>query len=336
MRILIASPVDQDAISRLQKDHDVICELEARDEALRSLVKDREVIVFRSGLNISRSIMESAPSLKLLVRAGSGLDNVDLGYLNERRIRLSRIPEPAAQAVAELTFALMLALARKIREADRSLQQGHWAKHEFIGNLLRGKILGVIGAGNIGTRVGQLGAALDMESIGCVEYPSPERAAQFRKKSIVLTNFDEVISRADFVSIHVPLKESTYNLVDARVLARMKPGSFLLSMARGRVLDEQALYKELVDGCRLRGAALDVHNEEAEGKISPLAGLPNVFLTPHIGSMTIDTQREIGRRVVEVINSFATDYATAQPGDVPVERIVNRFNWQGAPGSSGC
>jgi D-3-phosphoglycerate dehydrogenase len=168
-------------------------------------------------------------------------------------------------------------------------------------------VLGIVGAGNIGSRVGQMGVAWDMEVIACVEYPSALRAAELAEKGIRLTSFDEVISAADFVSIHVPLKDSTRNLINADVLCRMKPGAFLINLARGGVVDEQALYKALTKGDRLRGAALDVHEQEGEGKISPLAGLPNVILTPHIGAMTVDSQREIGRRVIEAVNSFAAD-----------------------------
>lgn len=320
MRILIASPVDQAAISRLREDHDVLCAFKPHDGLLESLIKDREVLVFRSGVSITHSLLARAPNLRLLVRAGCGLDNLDLPYISNRGIRLSRIPEPAAQAVAELTLALMLALARNLREADTSLRRGHWAKHELVGHLLRGKILGIVGTGNIGTRVGQLGAALGMQPIGCDEHPSPAFVTRLRGKGIVLTDFDAVMSQGDFVSIHVPLQESTYNLVDSQALARMKPGAFLLNMARGGVVDEDALYKVLVQG-RLRGAALDVHKHEGEGKISPLAALPNVLLTPHIGSCTVDTQREIGRRVVEIINSFAAEH-TETSQEVPIEQQI--------------
>jgi phosphoglycerate dehydrogenase-like enzyme len=313
MRILIVSPVDQAATNKLQEDHDVLCAFNPHDGLLQSLIKDREVLVFRSGVSITRALLAHAPNLKLLVRAGCGLDNLDLPYISNRGIRLSRIPEPAAQAVAELTLALMLALARNLREADTSLRQGHWAKHELVGHLLRGKTLGIVGTGNIGTRVGQLGAALGMQPIGCVEHSSPARATRLR--------FDVVISQADFVSIHVPLQASTCNLVDSQALARMKPGAFLINMARGGVVDEHALYKVLVQGARLRGAALDVHKHEGEGKVSPLAALPNVLLTPHMGSSTVDTQREIGRRVVEIINSFAAEH-TETSHQVPIEQQI--------------
>jgi len=178
------------------------------------------------------------------------------------------------------------------------------AKNELKGYLLTGKTLGIIGTGNIGSRVGQLGAAWGMKVIGCDVITAPDFAAQLAKKKIELRDFSEVISTADFVSIHVPLSESTGNMFNAEVLSKMKPGSYLINLARGGIVDEQALYEALKTGDTLRGAALDVHQNEGQGKISPLSSLPNVILTPHIGAQTSDSQREIGERIIEIIESF--------------------------------
>ena len=321
LRILIASSIYPEAIEELRQRHHVICAFDAEEEVLQSLIRDREVLIFRSGVNITTEVMASAPNLKLLVRAGSGLDNLDLEYVRKRRLKLVRISEPGAQAVAELTFALMLALARQVLVADRLLRQGRWAKHELTGYLLAGKTLGIIGAGTIGSRVGQMGAVWGMEVIGCVEHPSARRAARLREKGIRLTSCQEVLATADFVTIHVPLKESTRNMIDADALARMKPKAFLLHLARGGVVDEDALYKALTEG-HLRGAALDVHKEEGEGKISPLAELPNVILTPHIGAVTIESQREISARVIEIIDAFAVEDARS---DLTADLMMAQF-----------
>jgi D-3-phosphoglycerate dehydrogenase / 2-oxoglutarate reductase len=308
MKILIASSVCPKAIERLHQHHDVLCAFGAKEAVLKSLIKDREVLVCRSGVRITAEVLECATELKLLVRAGSGTDNVDIDYLNERGIPFFRIAEPGAQAVAEMSFALMLALARNLMRADCLTRKGRWAKEELIGTSLTGKVLGIVGAGNIGTRVGELGAAWGMRPIGCVESPTPTIDAELRGKGIQLATFDEVVSRADFLSIHVPLSDSTHKLINADVFSRMKVGAFLINLARGGVLDEKALYKELTEATRLHGAALDVHESEGEGKISPLAALPNVILTPHIGAMTRDAQSEIGRRINAIIDSFMTSY----------------------------
>lgn len=309
MKILIASSIDRLAIEDLRSNHDVVTSFESKSNALESYIGDREILIFRSGVKISADLMKRATSLILIIRAGSGLDNLDVEYVRSHGIKLVRIPEPSAIAVMEMTFALMFTLARKILIADKLLRQGRWTKYNLVGNLLTGKKLGIIGVGNIGTRVGQFGAALGMRCIGCVEHPSEERASAFRSVGIELSDFDNVVANADFLSLHVPLKQSTYHMINSGTISKMKPGSYLINTARGNVVDEEALYIALTDGSVLRGAALDVHKEEGEGKISRLAELPNVVLTPHIGAMTIDTQREIGKRIIEIIDSFQNNHS---------------------------
>ena len=304
MRILVASPIEQGTIEELRKQHDTICEYDATTDALKELIQTRDILIFRSGVSITAEVMECAPNLNLLIRAGSGIDNLDLEYVRQRGLRLERVPGPSAQAVAEMAFAFMLAWSRRLFEADRSMREGRWAKYELPGRLLAGKVLGIVGAGNTGSRVGQVGAAWGMEVIGCVEHPSPVRAARFSEIGIRLTGFDEVISTADYVSVHVPIKDSTHYLFNAGVFSRMKPGSFLINLGRGGVVDEHALYDVLTAGDTLAGAALDVHEVEHEGERSPLADLPNVILTPHIGATVVDTQREIGRRIYEIVDAY--------------------------------
>jgi D-3-phosphoglycerate dehydrogenase len=304
MRILIASAIDPDAVEALEHGHDVVRAFNAHEEQLAALLADREVLVFRSGVRISAAVLQAAPRLRLLVRAGSGLDNVDVACALSRGVRVVRVPGSSAQPVAEFTFALLLSLVRKVSLADRLLRQGHWPKAQLGGPLLTGKTLGIVGAGNIGSRVGELGAAWGMRVIGCVATPSPRVENSLAAKGITLTDFDTVVSRADFLCIHVPLDDSTRHLVDARVLSHMKHGSYLVNVARGGVVDEEALYPELTEGGTLLGAAMDVHEHEGEGTTSPFADLPNVVLTPHIGAMALDSQRLIGQRVVDLVEAY--------------------------------
>ena len=304
MNILLVSPIDPEAIDRLRQDHEVECAFSPDAELLRSLLPDRDVLVFRSGVTLSSEVLEAGDSLRFVIRAGSGLDNIDLEELRRLGIRMVRIPGPSAQAVAEFTFALMLDLARNVSLADRLLREGHWPKPDLLGGLLSEKTLGVVGAGNIGGRVGELGAAWGMRSLGCVEFPSLAIEAKLRDRGIRLADFDTVVSEADFVTLHVPLQESTRHLIDERALSLMKPGSYLVNAARGGVVDEDALYRELTEGKKLAGAALDVHEQEGEGTTSRFASLPNVVLTPHIGGMARESQHQIGRRVIEFVDSF--------------------------------
>jgi phosphoglycerate dehydrogenase-like enzyme len=252
--------------------------------------------------------MACAPDLKLLLRAGSGFDNIDVDYVNKRGLHLVRIPGPGAKAVAEMSFTFMLALARNLLEADHLTRQGRWAKQQLTGELLTGKRLGIVGAGNIGTQVGKLGVAWGMEVIGCVEPATPEEAARLKAEGIRMTDIEEVLSTSDFITLHVPLNEFTHNLINAQELAMVKPGAYLINLARGGVVNEQALHAALSEG-RLAGAGVDVHENEGEGKVSPLAELPNVILTPHIGAGTIDSQREIGDIVINTIRDFEAELA---------------------------
>lgn len=306
MKILIASKIYAKAIEQLKLKHDVICAFNAPEAELKCLIADRDVLVFRSGVRISADVLGNAPHLKLIVRAGSGLDNIDMNFVEAHNLKLIRVPEPGAKAVAELSFAMMLMLSRDLLRADACTKRGRWIKSEVTGYLLRGKTLGIVGTGNIGSLVGQMGAAWGMNVIGCVDRSdcSEELKADLRAKGIRLTSFDEVIETADYLSIHVPLTNKTRNLLGAAELARMKPGAFLTNLARGGVVNEEALYKELTTEGRLAGAGVDVHVKEGEGQISPLAELPNVVLTPHIGANAIDSQKEIGRIVNELVESL--------------------------------
>ena len=181
---------------------------------------------------------------------------------------------------------------------------------------LGGKTLGVVGLGSIGSTVARLGRGWDMRVVGCVERPGPTRAATFAAQGIELMDLHDVLAASDFVSVHVPLDASTRGLIGAAELGRMRPGSFLVNIARGGVVDEAALLAALQAGDRPAGAGLDVHVAEGEGKVSPLAALPNVVLTPHIGASTVDAQREIGTEIVRIVDEAAASpsVATATAG----------------------
>lgn len=303
MKILVASRIDPDAEATLRARHDVSCAYGAPEAELCRAIADREILVFRSGVQITATVLEAAPKLRLIVRGGSGLDNIDLPAVERRGIRFERIPGPGAQAVAEMAFALMLALSRNVLRADRLMRQGRFAKPEMTGYLLQGKTLGVVGAGNIGTKVGRMGVAWGMKVLGCTENSAEKEARRLAELGIRRTDLDEVLRSSDFLSVHVPLQDSTRHLIDERALASMKRGAILVNLARGGVVDEDALVRALASG-HLAGAGLDVHEREGDGVVSPLARFENVVLTPHIGASTHDSQREIGEVIVRTIESF--------------------------------
>ena len=320
MKILIASKIDPEAMEKLKENHEVVFAFGADKETLKSAIQGCDVLIFRSGVDISAEVMSAAPTLKMIIRGGSGTDNLDMDYVIQHGLRFVRVPGPGAKSVAELTFALMLALARKVVEADRLTRQGHWAKSEMTGYLLMGKTLGVLGAGNIGGLVAHMGVAWGMKVLACVEHPSPERRESFEMAGIELTTRKRIMAEADFISVHVPLKPDTRNFVDKDDIALMKKNSYLINMARGGVVNEAALHDALAEG-RIGGAALDVHQAEGEGKVSPLAEFKNVILTPHIGASTFDSQKEIGRIILETMDAFMAEQmpvraAQADPANV--------------------
>lgn len=304
VKILIASPIDPQTVVALERDHDVRQAVGVSPFELQQALADREVAVLRSGVSFSADVLSQARDLRLLLRAGSGLDNIDVDYAHEHGIRVVRVPGMSAPPVAEFTFALLLSLARKVALADRLIRQGHWPKPQLGGALLTGKTLGIVGAGNIGGLVGQMGAAWGMRVLGCVGNPSDTIARQLKERGIALTSFEQVVAEADFLCVHVPLDETTHHLIDASVLSAMRPGSLLINMARGGVVDEKALYDELTTGSTVAGAGLDVHEEEGEGVVSRFAELDTVVMTPHIGAMALDSQRLIGERVTELLRAF--------------------------------
>jgi phosphoglycerate dehydrogenase-like enzyme len=281
MRILVACALDPLALDQLSRDHEVECTTQPCAGELARRLRGQDVLVLRSGVSISRAILDAAPELRLIVRAGSGVDHIDREEVHQRGISLVRIPSPGARAAAELTFALMLALARHLIPMDGMLRRGRWAKHDFEGVLLAGRTLGVVGAGTVGSLVGQLGAAWGMRVLGCVRRRRSDTSTRLRRLGIEHASFDDV-------------------------------GAVLVNVAQAGVVDPLALYHALRDGKRLRGAALDVHENEGTGCLPPLRHLPNVILTPHVGTMTVDTQREIGAEVVRVVDDFVAEQSAPE------------------------
>jgi len=304
MKILLASPIDPGTVDVLSESHDVVKPSASAPEALKDAIADRDAVVLRSGVTLSADVLSAGPGLQLLVRGGAGLDNIDLDQARVQGLRVVKIPGMSAPPVAEFTFALLLSLARKVTVADRLLREGRWPKPSLGGPLLHGKTLGIVGAGNIGGLVGQMGAAWGMRAIGCVARPNDTIAQQLLGRGVRLADFEEVLTTSDFLSLHTPLDESTRHLIGTQALSRMKPGSLLVNVARGGVVDESALLEALTRGDTVAGAALDVHEAEGEGTRSRFAELDNVVLTPHIGAMAVDSQRLIGERIVELVQAY--------------------------------
>lgn len=245
-----------------------------------------DAIVVRSRTKVTADVVSRAERCRVIARVGVGLDNIDVGAAEARGIRVVNAAEAATTAVAELVLALMLSMARQVPRADAGMRGGDWLKSEIKGTELRGKYLGIVGLGNIGRRLGRLARALNMNIIGHDVVPIDAEFA--RDVGLMKADLDTLLRSSDYVSLHVPLLDSTRHMIGAEKLALMKPTARLINTSRGGIVDEDALYDALESG-RLAGAALDVFESEPAAGHS-LSRLDNTVLTPHVGAMTAEAQ----------------------------------------------
>ncbi|QDA32569.1 hydroxyacid dehydrogenase [Thermococcus indicus] len=298
MKVLVAAPLHEKAIDVLKNAGFEIVYEEYPDETrLLELVGDVEAIIVRSKPKVTRKVIEAAPKLKVIGRAGVGLDNIDLEAAKERGIKVVNSPGASSRSVAELAVALMFNVARKIAFADRKMREGTWAKKQAMGIELEGKTLGVVGFGRIGYSIAKIAKALGMNVLLYDPYPNEERAKEVGGKFVDL---ETLLRESDVVTLHVPLIDATYHLINEERLKLMKPTAILINAARGAVVDTNALVKALQEGW-IAGAGLDVFEEEPLPADHPLTKLDNVVLTPHIGASTVEAQMRAGVQVAEQI-----------------------------------
>jgi len=275
----------------------VTYEPEITPEQIGEKIGDFEVVIVRSRTKLTKELIENADKCKIIARVGVGLDNIDQTTAKEKGIRVINAVEGAMNAVAELVIGLMLSLAREIPRADREVRNGNWIKKQLMGTELRGKYLGIVGLGNIGKRLGRLAKALNMNIIGFDVVPIDE---EFSKEvGLMKADLDTLLSSSDYISLHVPLLDSTKHMINAEKIAIMKNTAKIINTSRGGVIDEEALADALKAG-KLGGAALDVF--EVEPAISnELGGLPNFISTPHMGAQTKEAQSLAANVIAEKI-----------------------------------
>lgn len=261
-----------------------------------------EAIIVRSRTRLSREIIEKARTLKVIGRAGVGVDNIDIAAAKERGIKVVNTPDALTNAVAEFTLGLMLSLARLIPKADSLLKSGKWAKSSIHGTELKGKVYGTIGIGRIGARVAELSYAFGMKIMANDVIPIPE--VLIKKLDIEVSTQEKIFSDADYVDLHVPLTEETRHLVNYEKLSRMKKGSFLINTARGKIVNETDLLRALKED-KIAGAALDVFEIEPP-TLEELLRESKLIITPHIAGQTVESQDEAGRLVVKQVLSTLT------------------------------
>jgi D-3-phosphoglycerate dehydrogenase len=302
-KVLVSDSLAEEGIEILKKasgiEVDVMTNL-THDE-LKGIMSNYDGLAIRSATKVVSDVIDKADNLKVIGRAGIGLDNVDVAAASKRGIVVMNTPGGNTITTAEHTISMMLSLARKIPQATQSMKSGKWEKKKFMGSEVYNKTLGVIGIGRVGAIVSNRALGLKMNVIAYDPFMSPEAA---EKMGITLTTLDEILGKSDFITVHTPLTNETRNLINSDSIAKMKDGAFIINCARGGIVSETDLYDALVSG-KLGGAALDVFTEEPPGNME-LLSLDNVICTPHLGASTDEAQRNVAIAIAQQIIDYLT------------------------------
>jgi len=310
MNILVTDKMANEALDLLKKTgHNVVFDEMDADTLLQEIGK-YDALMVRGRTKAVKEIVEAGAkgNLKVIGRAGIGVDNIDIETAGKTGIPVVNSPTGATASVAELTIGHMLALSRHIVHADKTMKKGEWAKKQLKGTELNGKILGLVGTGNIGKYTAKLAQCFGMKIIGYDPFISKDDMAKDSIEKI--EKLDELISKSDYISLHIPHISATHHIVNSEMISKMKPSAFLINCARGGTVDEKALYDALKAG-RIAGAALDVYEKEPP-ESNPLTGLDNVVMTPHLGASTKEGQIKAGtvcaEQIVKVLNGEEPDF----------------------------
>jgi len=297
MKVIVADPISERGVELLrQPGWEVI---RTTKETLGAEIATAEALVVRSATRVNAELLERAPKLLVVGRAGTGVDNVDLEAATRRGVLVMNTPGGNAPSVAEHTVALLLALARRIPMLDAAMHAGRWEKSKGLGAELRGKTLGLIGMGRVGSEVARRARALEMKVLACDPYVTESAA---NEAGVSLVTLDELFAQSDYISLHTASVPETHHIINAQALAKMKKGAQLVNTARGELVDEAALIDALRSG-QLGGAALDVFAVEPP-KDSPLVAMPNVVATPHVGGSTVEAQEEVGTLIAQQVRDY--------------------------------
>jgi len=302
-RVLISDSLSREGVEVFKQapgiEVDVMTNL--TPDELKGVIKEYDGLVIRSATKVTKEIIDHAENLKVIGRAGSGLDNVDIVAASKRGIVVMNTPGGNTITTAEHAIALMLSLARNIPQATASMKAGKWEKNKFVGKELYNKKLGVIGIGQVGSIVADRAQGLKMQVIAYDPYISPEAA---EKMGIAMVSLEELLETADFITVHTPLSKETRGLIDAKAFSRMKKGVFIINCARGGIVSEKDLLDALNSG-QVGGAALDVFEEEPT-KNMELISHPNVICTPHLGASTDEAQINVAIAIAEQMVAYLT------------------------------
>jgi D-3-phosphoglycerate dehydrogenase len=312
MRVLVAEPIASEGVDLLRASHEVDERPGLTPDALREILPGYDALIVRSQVAVDAALIAAGVNLVVIGRAGVGVDNVDLDAATRAGIVVVNAPTGNTIAAAEHTLALLYGLARRTGPADASVRRGEWQREQFTGLELRGRTLGIIGLGKIGQAIAVRANAMEMVVLATDPFVTAEQAANH---GVELVDLDALLRRADVVSVHVPLTRATRGLIGREAIAKLKPGSIVLNVARGGVVDEAALAEALSSG-HLGGAGIDVFDHEPPIN-SPLLAAPNTLLTPHLGASTSEAQvlvaKEVAMQVLDVLDGRSARYAVNAP-----------------------
>jgi D-3-phosphoglycerate dehydrogenase len=314
MKILVSDPLSEVGLRIFQETPDVDVDVNTglEPEDLKKIIGQYHGLAIRSATKVTSDIIEAADNLKVIGRAGIGLDNVDIPAASQRGIVVMNTPEGNTITTAEHTMAIIMALSRNIPQATASLKDGKWEKKKLQGRELFNKTLGLIGAGHIGQIVADRAKGMRMKVIVYDPYIKPDMVERLDLEPV---SFEELLKRADYITIHTPKTEETTNLINKDSIAMMKKGAMLVNCARGGIVNEDDLYNALKSG-DLAGAALDVFSKEPPGEIN-LMSLPNFICTPHLGASTREAQENVARDVAEQIIAYLLHGTVKNAVNVP-------------------
>ena len=299
-KIIVTDGLQDTGMSILSKEAKVDDRKGISAEDLVKEIGNYDAIIVRGRTKVTREVIEAGKNLKVIGRAGVGVDNIDIAAAKEKGVKVVNAPSSTTTAVAELAMGLIFALAREIPKADASMKRGEWLKKDFEGVELFGKTLGIIGFGRIGSTIGQTAAAVGMRIMACCLFRIPETIRIIGGELLVM---DDIIEKSDFITIHTPLTDETRGMINAEAFARMKDGVYIICTARGGIIDEKALLDALNSG-KVAGAALDVFETEPP-VFKELINHPKVIATPHMGGQTNEAQRrasvDISREVMAAL-----------------------------------
>ncbi|HDD36674.1 MAG TPA: phosphoglycerate dehydrogenase, partial [Archaeoglobus veneficus] len=297
MKVLVSDPISDEAIKAM-KDAGLKVDIKTglSEDELIKIIPNYDAIVVRSQTKVTSNVIGAAKNLKIIGRAGVGVDNIDVNAATQKGIVVVNAPGGNTVSTAELTVGMILAAARRIPQACKSVKEGKWERKKFVGMELRGKTIGIIGLGRVGYEVAKRMRAFEMNILAYDPYISEEKAQAVGAK---LVELDELLRNSDIVTIHVPKTKETVKLISHKEIEMMKDGAYLINCARGGIVDEDALYKALTNG-KIAFAALDVYEKEPPEN-NPLIKLDNVITTPHIGASTKEAQISVGMTIAEEI-----------------------------------